>query len=784
MKLLIIFLFSLSCFVYSQDKLIFNQGEQWDGQITTVNDKIITMKNSLSKKELRFKLHNLKALEFGGTKSLKGTHKITMINGDGLTGDLEELNDNFLVLKTLCSGLMQIPRKYVSIIEPIESSELIEGGVSKYDGWSGTISGDGSFQSTISREIDTSQPFILTAEVDLADAYSCYLMFNNIRTNNNMNRFYFYTNVGSSSRAIMIVNGQRQVTKGDLKVSSNLSNHTERVNLGSRDLQKGSQVVTLKIFFNPLDSFVAVNANQLEVGKTKLTSKFDFKKLTVSLRSNGGKPFLRDFKIEKWNGKYTSFIMADKDEEFDNIILKNGDIAHGKIANIKEKKLAFSSKLGDHKLNMDLLSSVILQNAKTEPIKKDHLLRLESGQKITGNLQKIENGFIYIKNDLFPNLKIKQEFCRALSNNNFATVKNKTIQTVTHFGKNKVFGEIELLKDKKLKINNINLVDELTFDIESVSNIQFNNKSKADNSDWLVDLANGDSLPCKVESMNANEISVSSNSGNFKIKTSDVNRLFKRMVKPNNNSRRSSFTYSNNLLNVKLPSKSEINFTIESTTNNVNANNFSTVFQIRLFGEKNSTRNSYYVQLARTPRIYFRRNIQPKEHKRIEFQKINEVSIKIDKEKALFEIWINGVHTHSFTDPKGFQAKGDGMIIYNNNRYKVSKLRFSEWNGDKLDTDKFLISNDWKLHKGQVSSIENDIVKIGDKSLKLNEVREISFGTSKKLEKKSPYLMRLINMASFKIDSFSIEGDKVTVLHSLLGLITVDKKNIIEIKTN
>ena len=279
MKLLIIFLFSLSCFVYSQDKLIFNQGEQWDGKISAVNDKIIKMKNSLSKEELRFRLDNLKALEFGESKSLKGSHRVTMINGDGLTGDLEELNDNFLVLKTLSSGIMQIPRKYVSIIEPIESSELIEGGVSNYDGWNGSISADGSFKSTISREIDSSQPFVLTTEIDLADAYSCYLMFNNIRTANNMNRFYFYTNVGSSSRAIMIINGQRQVTKGALKVSSNLSNHTERVNLGSRALAEGSQLVTIKIFLNPLEGFVAVNANQLEVGKAKLTSKIDFKKL-------------------------------------------------------------------------------------------------------------------------------------------------------------------------------------------------------------------------------------------------------------------------------------------------------------------------------------------------------------------------------------------------------------------------------------------------------------------------------------------------------------------------
>jgi len=786
MKYLIIFLFSLSCFVNSQDKLIFNQGEQWDGQISTVNDKIIKMKSSLSKEELKFRLDNLKALEFGGTKTLKGTHRITLINGDGLTGDLDELNSEFLVLKTLCSGLMQIPRKYVSIIEPVGNTQLIGSGISNADGWSGTIEGDGSFRSTISRTVKATEPFVVSAEVDLGEAYSFYFMFNNNRSTINTNRFYFYTNVGAS-RGIMIVNGQRQVNNGSLKVSSNVSSGTERVTLGSQDLGKGSQIVNLKIFFNPTEQFVAVNANNFEVGKAKLNTKFDFKELVLSLRSNGGKPYLRSFKIEKWNGKYTSYIMADKDEEHDNIILKNGDVAHGKIDNIKEMNLAFNSKLGDHKLNMDLVSTVVLKNSKNEPVKKDHILRLESGQKITGNLQKIEDGFVYIKNDLFPNLKIKREYCRTLTNSNFQASRSKELQTVTNFGKNKVFGKIELLKDKKLKIDNINLVDQLTFDIDSVSNIKFTNKTKVDDADWLIELVNGDSMPCRIKSLNAEEILISSNSGEFKIKTSDAYRLFKRMIKPRSNSRGSSFSYSNNIMNVKLPTKSEINFTVESNvTNNRNVriNHFSSMFQMRLFGEKKSTRNSYYIQVSQAPRIYFRRNIQPEEHHKIKFKDKNDISIKIDKSKGIFELWVNGIHTHTFKDPNGMQAKGDGFTIYNNNRYKVSKLRFSEWNGDKLDTDKFLISSDWKVHKGLVSSIENDQVKIGDKTLKLSEVREISLGSEKKGEKKGSYSIRLINLAALTVQSFSVEGDKIIAKHPNLGDLTLDKNKVIEIKAN
>ena len=784
MRLLIVFLFSLSCFAYSQDRLIFNQGEQWDGTISSVNDKIIQLKNSLAKDDLKFKLDNLKAIEFGETKPLGGTHRVTLINGDGLSGDLEELNKEFLVLKTLCSGILQIPRKFVSVIEPQENSELIEGGISANDGWKGTISNDGSFQGSISREIDCKQPFILSAEIDLADAYSCYLMFNNVRTNTATQRFYFYTNIGAS-RGIVIINGQRQVNNGELRISSNVTNHSERASLGNASLEEGTQVINLKIFINPQESFVAVNANNNEVGKAKLSSKFDFDQLLLSLRSNGGKPFLKQFKIEKWNGKYTSYLMAEKDDKHDNILLKNGDIAYGQVSNIKENKLLFSSKLGDHKLDMELISSIILLNAKSEPVKKDHLLRLERGQKITGNLLKIENGFVYIKNDLFPNLKIKKEYCRALTNKNFEDNKNKTLQTVTHFGKNKVFGDIELLKGNKLKINNINLIDDLTFDIESVANIQFNNKTKIDDADWILDLVNRDSIPCTIKSMNSKEILVSSNSGDFKVKTSDVSRLFKRMIKPNTNSRNSSFSYSNSLMDVKLPDKSEINFTIESNqADNSNFNNFGSMFQVRLFGEKKSTRNSYYLQLATVPRVYFKRNIEPKEHNKINFKNINDISIKIDKEKALFEIWVNGIHTYSFTDPDGFQAKGDGFVLYNNNRFKVSKFRFSEWDGDKLDTDKFVITDDWKIHKGAVTSIENDIVKIGDKTLKLDEVKEIAFGSAKALQKKTVYTVRLINLASFKVDSFSIDADKITIQHPLMGELSLDKSKVIEIIAN
>ena len=783
MNKIILLLFSFSCFAFAQDKLIFNQGEQWDGTISSVNDKIIKMKSSLSKEELKFKLENLKALEFGKTKPLKGTHKITLINGDGLTGDLEELNEKFLVLNTQTSGVMQIPRNYVSIIEPVGNTELISTGTSTSDGWKGTINTDNSFQGSIYRDVECKQPFIITAEVDLADAYNFYMMLNNTRTTSAVSRFYMSTTV-SSLRGVVIINGQRQINNGNLQATSSVTYNSERAKLGSNSLSGDSRLINLKIFFNPLENFIAVNVNNIEVGKTKMTTKFDFDKLQLSLRSHGGKPYLKQFKIEKWDGKYTSYVMAEKVDDHDNILLKNGDVAHGKITNIKDKKLAFSSKLGDHKLNMELISTVFLNNAKSESVKKNHLVRLESGQKITGNLVKVEDGFVYIKNDLFPNLKVKREFCRVLINNNFASSKNKTLQTITRFGDNRIFGEIELLKDKKLKIKNANLIDELAFDIDTLNDIKFATRTKIEESNWLVDLVNGDSLPCKIKSMNLNELTVSSNSGEFTIKTADVQRMFKRITKPRENSRTGNvvYSYGSSQLQVKLPEKSEINFTVELSSNGVG--NFSNVFQMRLFGEKQSTRNSYYLQLSTFPRMYFRKSFNAKEHKKIKFQKLNDISIKVDKNKALFEIWVNGEHTHTFTDPDGFQAKGDGLTIYNNSRYKVSKLRFNVWGEDKLDKESFVIDNDFKVYTGTISAIKEDSIKVGDKTLKLRDVREITLGKHVETKVKSTYSIRLINTALLRVSSLSIDGNKVKVQHPLMGELILDKKGILEIKAN
>ena len=340
------------------------------------------------------------------------------------------------------------------------------------------------------------------------------------------------------------------------------------------------------------------------------------------------------------------------------------------------------------------------------------------------------------------------------------------------------------LKDNRLKIDNENMVEKLELNLKDLSSVQFGNQYKQEQkSGWTVDLLNGDSIPGEVTSYTKETITIESAAGKFTIPSSHVSRLLKsrniqRRVVTNGNVQVFSAGFNNNI-KVDTSEKTEINFVINSKP--INGKHWNNYFQLRLFGDKVS-RNSYYFQFSANPRIHFQRNIDGEKHADIVNAETMNVSLKIDKSKGVFELWVDGKHTYSFTDPKGFQGAGDYFTIYANNNVQVSRLHIQDWSEKMSNVEKFIIDDKWKLHEGEISKIEDGKLHLNGKVFEMDDLKEINFKQPKAEVKKSPYSIQLINGAQLSAESFSIIENQLIFKNDIFEEYKISKEAVLRIQ--
>ena len=776
-RLLIAIIFLINCYLYSNDKLDFTFGEHWEGEITSYENGSLKLKSSFTPNDLEFSLENLNSVEFSNHKILSASHKVTLINKDSLMGELIELNNDYLILNTVTSGVLKISREHIAAVDYLNKTNPLEETTELRKGWTGEISVTGEVKGTLSRVIESKKAFILSMEADLSNTGNFFI---NLKNRSQMNNRVTLITEIRNQKTFTSSNGIKrfQDSDGFLAITSMLVEHSRQL-LGSNKYKFNSDAVKLKFYFDPKTLLIAVSVNGRELGKTKLKSSEGFEELTLSMKCYSGRPYLKNFKIETWDGYYIADVIAEENENFDNVLLKNGDMVFCTVGDIKNDLLELKTKFGKHSLSKEQVSSIFFLHQPKSNSQNDYTLQFQSGQKITGKLDRIDANFVYMSNDLFSKLKITREYCRALITNSQKIVKFKDQETFIEFGDNRVFGSVSRFLNGKLELKNRNLLNKTVFNSEMVSTIRFQNRLKRDSSDWLLHLRNGEFLPCTLKSMKSDEVNINFAGKDIVLKNLDFTHLF-RIPLEKKGSLRILSPYNDAAQIPEENSKFSINFTLEQFPRE-NSSEKNVWFWLKIFADK-SFRNCYQLRIRAQPTMQYKTYLKAEEHGEIKFLEKNNFSIKVDKEKAVFEVWVNGIKWYTFTDDKGFLANEYGMNFSTYSSFRASKLRVGAWNDGNLDTDKYVITKDWQIHKGSISEITDEKLIIEGKTIQLADIREISVGTGYSMPKKKEYQIKLCNQTVLKVDDLSIDLDIVHVLHPILGKINFRIDEIIEIK--
>ena len=168
---------------------------------------------------------------------------------------------------------------------------------------------------------------------------------------------------------------------------------------------------------------ILLYANKRNVGQWQTNSFTEKLKETyfgynMQYNSANAKSVISDIVVTKWNGIQDSAISLEN-ESRDIVMLNNGtDRYSGKLTAINESTIDLKTAYAELEIPHDQISSINISRKKSEDAelrqKTDVAIRFYGTGKITGQLSKAEDNFIFLNSKILGKIKIEAEFINSI----------------------------------------------------------------------------------------------------------------------------------------------------------------------------------------------------------------------------------------------------------------------------------------------------------------------------------------------------------------------------------
>lgn len=316
--------------------------------------------------------------------------------------------------------------------------------------------------------------------------------------------------------------------------------------------------------------------------------------------------------------------------------------------------------------------------------------------------------------------------------------------------------------------------------LNDATTIAFHNPFECgENPLFKVTLINKDVLYGNIDTVDKEHLTIKSACGTFRVATMNVSKIFRVLDKSEFKRHKDLNCNGYYVSPADVPDKADLVFVLRSPNRGefrLALNLFSNTYLLSIddFKTRFLCREPDTAALSASERGCDYRELDATEHRPIVAAARYVMSVNCDKTKGIFTLSVNGVHTHTFKDPSGFQGKGNGFYFWNTHG-TIDFFEVRKANQASEIPDEYLADLNWRVYPGHVNNIRDNKIQLKDNTFELDKINVIAFrDIDEDAAKQTEATLILKNKARLKARDISLSGDKLTINHAYLGRITFD----------
>lgn len=397
-----------------KDLIFFINQDRLHGNLITINNKNeILWKYNNVKEFIKFPLKKVDYIQLSPPplgNQVQNNSTISLTNGDLISGNIISMKKEKLFFETECAGKLTIPIFAVKEITHSPANKLIYSGPKPEDNWQHKNHGSNDKWIEIKEGIMTIPPrYWATLDVKLPE--KSRIDFTVIAPQSRTQlQFFFYTVKGDAG---YFLNQQGSYFELERMTEEEGSDSIDNIEMPEIIREESCKIT---ILVNKVKKQILLLFNGKLQGHYKDEfGNFAGKGQAIALFNTGRIPVqVKQIKVSEWDGNIPNENIAVNFKDNDIVYFINKDKSSGKLEEIKNKTMIFSSDFGKFKIPMariDKLLTATQNHHLARRNKNDIQIFLPNQERLTVDLKGLKKNILTGSSENFRQANFNLKYC-------------------------------------------------------------------------------------------------------------------------------------------------------------------------------------------------------------------------------------------------------------------------------------------------------------------------------------------------------------------------------------